>query len=317
MDDCSSKRWGLTRMKASHGEAQELSTPFKGPARTELIAFTNNAAEQSFLCLPEDPPVCWICLDCGTPTQPLARVCKCPRQAHLNCVARWQLQSAGTRKETHCEFCDGELPDWKKTLTPQCGANAPAVMNVNFDGRTYSFEVRPGPDGYKQFTEAIRKAFSLPDDSELNITFTCDEPVAQAPDTPPSTPFSLPTTPVPVPAMMEEEPLTPPASPPGSLLTLQGAGAYDAAVHCASVSAARRITQHSPGGTRLPDSPAAAPSTSQQGRRSGQHNPWQAGASSSGAGPSEEPATRRHNGPGHFIQKFIRGSKGTFGSRKK
>ena len=29
----------------------------------------------------------------------------------------------------------------------------------------------------------------------------------------------------------------------GSLLTLQGAGAYDAAVHCASVSAARRIMQ--------------------------------------------------------------------------
>ena len=29
----------------------------------------------------------------------------------------------------------------------------------------------------------------------------------------------------------------------GPLLTLQGAGAYDAAVHCASVSAARRILQ--------------------------------------------------------------------------
>ncbi len=29
----------------------------------------------------------------------------------------------------------------------------------------------------------------------------------------------------------------------GSLLTLQGAGAYDAAVHCASVSAARRLLQ--------------------------------------------------------------------------
>lgn len=42
------------------------------------------------------------------------------------------------------------------TLTPQCGANAPAVMNVNFDGRTYSFEVKPGPEGYRQFTEAIR-----------------------------------------------------------------------------------------------------------------------------------------------------------------
>lgn len=80
------------------------------------------------------------------------------------------------RRETRCEFCDCALPDWKRTLTPPCGATAPAVMNVNFDGRTYSFEVKPGPDGYKAFTEAIRRAFSLPQDSELNITFTCDEP---------------------------------------------------------------------------------------------------------------------------------------------
>ena len=71
-------------------------------------------------------------------------------------------------------------------LTPQCGANAPAVMNVNFDGRTYSFEVKPGPDGYRQFTEAIRRAFSLPDDSELNITFTCDEPSTTGWEEPPS-----------------------------------------------------------------------------------------------------------------------------------
>lgn len=49
-------------------------------------------------------------------------------------------------------------------------------MNVNFGGRTYSFEVQPGPDGYRRFTSAIRAAFALPDDSELNITFTCDEP---------------------------------------------------------------------------------------------------------------------------------------------
>ena len=155
---------------------------------------------------------------------------------------------ARRRKETHCEFCDSRLPDWKGTLTPQSGANAPAVMNVTFDGRTYSFEVgggrpacaaavaaaalgfprcchalwlkpaptavqlrrhpetlpafahpfpchrpagsqpvpcvsalccaqvKPGPDGYRQFTESIRRAFNLPDDSELNITFTCDEP---------------------------------------------------------------------------------------------------------------------------------------------
>lgn len=42
----------------------------------------------------------------------------------------------------------------------------------------------------------------------------------------------------------------------GSLLTLQGAGAYDAAVHCASVSAARRIMQHQ---GSLPNSPRFGP----------------------------------------------------------
>lgn len=66
------------------------------------------------------------------------------------------------------------------------------------------------------FTESIRRAFNLPDDSELNITFTCDEPAA--PDN-------------------------------GSLLTLQGPGAYDAAVHCASVSASRRMSGLTPCGT--------------------------------------------------------------------
>lgn len=85
---------------------------------------------------------------------------------------------ASGRKETNCEFCDGMLPDWKKALTPTCGADAPAVMNVNFDGRTYSFEVKPGAEGYRRFTEAIRRAFALPEDSELNITFTCDEPTS-------------------------------------------------------------------------------------------------------------------------------------------
>ncbi len=40
----------------------------------------------------------------------------------------------------------------------------------------------------------------------------------------------------------------------GALLTLQGPGAYDAAVHCASVSAARRIQQQrdQPPGVPLP-----------------------------------------------------------------
>lgn len=152
----------------------------------------------------QDTPVCWICLDASTSENPLFLPCSCPRYCHAKCLARWQLQSAGTRRETLCDFCNGPLPDWRNTLTPDCGADAPAIMNVNFDGRTYSFQVKPGVAGYTQFTEAIRHAFELPNDSELNITFTCDEPCS------------------------------------GSLLTLQGAQAYDAAVYCASVSAAKR-----------------------------------------------------------------------------
>ena len=61
-------------------------------------------------------------------------------------------------------------------------ANQASVHSAHFNycqwraGKTYSFEVKPGPAGYRQFTEAIRQAFHLPEDSELNITFTCDEP---------------------------------------------------------------------------------------------------------------------------------------------
>lgn len=65
-------------------------------------------------------------------------------------------------------------------MTPESGANAPAIMNVNFDGRTYSFEVAPGLSGYFQFTAAIRHAFQLSSGSDLNITFTCDEPTSSS-----------------------------------------------------------------------------------------------------------------------------------------
>ena len=83
-------------------------------------------------------------------------------------------------------------------------------MNVTFNGVTRGFRVAPGPEGYKKFTSEIQKAFKLPADSDLNITFTCDEPVDVA-----------------------------------SRLVLKGKGAYDAAVVCASISAARRVARQS------------------------------------------------------------------------
>lgn len=48
------------------------------------------------------------------------------------------------RREKFCDFCKCELPDWKSVLTPTLGSTAPAVMNVNFDNKTYSFHVAPG-----------------------------------------------------------------------------------------------------------------------------------------------------------------------------
>lgn len=116
----------------------------------------------------------------STITQQARRAPPPHRHAHSRCLARWQLQSAGSRRETHCDFCNSQLPDWKAVLTPLPDLSAPAVMNVNFDGRTYSFEVRAGMAGYSEFTESIRRAFNLPDDSDLNITFTCDEPTSGA-----------------------------------------------------------------------------------------------------------------------------------------
>lgn len=69
------------------------------------------------------------------------------------------------RRETHCDFCSAALPNWRSALTPETGADAPAVMNVTFDGLAYSFNVRPGPDGYEEFANQVRLAFNLPENS--------------------------------------------------------------------------------------------------------------------------------------------------------
>lgn len=49
----------------------------------------------------QDAPVCWICLDGARADTSLMRPCNCPRHAHAGCLARWQLQSAGSRYIAH------------------------------------------------------------------------------------------------------------------------------------------------------------------------------------------------------------------------
>lgn len=71
----------------------------------------------------------------------------------------------------------------------------------------------------------------LPSLDTQNITFTCDEPVPAVEPAPPAVVAPTSST---------------------TLLTLQGPGAYDAAVHCASVSAARRLAMRQVAGGEMP-----------------------------------------------------------------
>jgi hypothetical protein len=70
-------------------------------------------------------------------------LCRAPRRAAP--APRLTAASAPrtpARRETHCDFCRQRLPDWKDVLTPDSDTtSAPAVMNVNFDNKTYSFTV--------------------------------------------------------------------------------------------------------------------------------------------------------------------------------
>ena len=171
--------------------------------------------------------------------------CACPRPVHAACLARWQLHSAGTPEETSCRFCQGQLPDWKGVLTPAevrhagweesedggaaettspGGETPPApsassspprlhprlrhpapTMSVTFNGVVHHIVVRGGPNGYAAFVSDVRRIFHIDAGHDMQLAFDCADPVT------------------------------------GALVKLNGAGAYQAAVHCAAISAAKRM----------------------------------------------------------------------------
>mmetsp|Transcript_17164 Transcript_17164/g.44017 ORF Transcript_17164/g.44017 Transcript_17164/m.44017 type:complete len:255 (-) Transcript_17164:38-802(-) len=151
-----------------------------------------------------DERACWICLDNSTtPENPLASACGCRNlSVHKLCLAQWQLHKAGTEEETHCRFCHKLLPDWKSHLDTE-GDEQP-VMCVSHQGKSHYIFPQPGEPGLQQFRERVASILSLESPSMVCLIFDCIDP------------FS------------------------GSRITLKGAGAYDAALHCASVAAARR-----------------------------------------------------------------------------
>ena len=153
--------------------------------------------------------VCWICMEhaqAPNETGALTRPCRCPRMVHARCLARWQLQSAGGQEENQCRFCGERLPDWTTEMTPRRVKPSPtAVMEVVLRGRTHRVTVEPGRAGREKFEHEIREVFGLHDDDELEFTFDCSVPTAEQPK-----------------------------------IVLEGKNSYDAAFHCASVSAAMR-----------------------------------------------------------------------------
>lgn len=139
------------------------------------------------------------------------------------CLARWQLHSAGREEERVCRFCHTELRDWKPVMTQATGAKVVTpYMRVSFGGKTYKVQVQPGPEGAAAFERQIRSLLQLPEGLEFDVIFHC-----RAPGT-------------------------------GDKLQLQGLNAFDAAVHCASLSNKSSSSQASSGDRKAPKKAAGA-----------------------------------------------------------
>ncbi|KAK9811119.1 hypothetical protein WJX73_003837 [Symbiochloris irregularis] len=153
--------------------------------------------------------VCWVCLEEDLPGHPLVYPCSCPRPVHPPCLARWQLHSAGSKEETICRFCGQCLPDWKTVLKPCCNEaekeKATPTMSVTFNGMIHHILVKGGPDGYRKFVDDIRTMFGITEELDMHLAFDCADPLS------------------------------------GQLVKLNGSGAFQAAVHCATISAAKRL----------------------------------------------------------------------------
>lgn len=159
--------------------------------------------------LGNEAPCCWICLSSEETSSSgdLQHLCKCPasRVAHRRCLAKWQLISAGKSEEHSCRFCEAVYPSWKESLTPANLKPAIPVVSVHYNGVCYRLRVKPGPDGFDSFQRQLQRITGLSVLDCMQITFQC-----RSPDT-------------------------------AQELNFKGITAFDAAIHCASISAAERM----------------------------------------------------------------------------
>lgn len=179
---------------------QSLRQMFGRHHGTRTESVDNNGSDES----QEDEIMCWICHDdSNTQDMPLERTCSCPwMKVHRACLSRWQLQQAGKPEETKCRFCKTSLPDWREAHVGL--PKAQPVMTVVHQNVVHQVVVKPGENGQRKFQEDIRRIFGLQEDDTIQLTFGCK-----------------------VPGSVHE-------------VTLEGWESYDAAVHCASLSAGQR-----------------------------------------------------------------------------
>eukprot|EP00890_Picochlorum_soloecismus_P005840 jgi/Picsp_1/6257/NSC_03611-R1_protein len=153
--------------------------------------------------------ICWICHDGPKPGAQLESPCRCKSmKAHRACLARWQLQQAGKAEERKCRFCQEDLPDWKQTHHGL--PKATPIMTVVHDGITHQVAVEPGDKGQVKFQADIRRIFGLEETDAIQLTFGCRVPGS------------------------------------GQEVTLEGWESFDAAVHCAAISAGERELRQKP-----------------------------------------------------------------------
>ena len=84
------------------------------------------------------------------------------------------------REETHCRFCNHELPNWRGALTPQAKATkSPLVVTVCSNGQEHDICVDNSEgDGLNNFQDHIRDLFGIQQNVQLKFTFYCTEPTS-------------------------------------------------------------------------------------------------------------------------------------------
>jgi hypothetical protein len=148
-----------------------------------------------------DETTCWICF---SPHGELSNLCKCPNVVHKKCLARWQLECAGRQEERKCRFCSQEFPDWKPSLTPVNLTPVNPNISVYYGNNVYTIKLDLSK-GRDDFINKLIDITGIPNLMDvMDISFECREPETN------------------------------------DELKLKGLSSFDAAMFCASISAAKK-----------------------------------------------------------------------------